>query len=84
MPMLYALGQHGALVAMQARLGVGEYVFAYLDDDHTVTGPAGVDVAHVVEEELWPHARSHLHFGKTQVWNRGSAEPSGGGRDPCC
>ena len=47
MPLLYALGQHGALVAMQARLGVGEYVFAYLDDIHTVTCPARVDVAHV-------------------------------------
>ena len=40
MPMLYALGQHGALLAMQARLGVGEYVFDFLDDIHTVTGPA--------------------------------------------
>ena len=57
---------------MQARLGVGEYVFAYLDDIHTVTGPARVDVAHViVEEELWSHARIHL-----QVWNSG-IEPSG-------
>ena len=69
---------YGALVTMQARLGVGKYVFAYLDDIHTVTRPARVDVAHVVvEEELWSHARVHLHHGKTQVWNRGGIEPSG-------
>ena len=53
-------------------------MFAYLDDIHTVTRPARVDVAHVVvEEELWSHARVHLHHGKTQVWNRGGIEPSG-------
>ena len=78
MPMLFALGQHGALEATQARLGAGEYVFAYLDDIYTATGPARVDGAHVaVEEELWSHARIHLHHGKTQVWNRGGTEPSG-------
>ena len=38
MPMLFALGQHGALEATQARLGAGEYVFAYLDDIYTA-GP---------------------------------------------
>ena len=76
MPLFHALGQHGALVAMQARLGVGECVFAFKDDIHTVTHPARVDVAHVVvEEELWSHAR--VHHGKTQVWNRGGIEPSG-------
>ena len=78
MPLLYALGQHGALLAMQARLGAGEYVFAYLHDIHTVTGPARVDVAHVVvEEELWSHARIHLHREKTQVWSKGGTELSG-------
>ena len=78
MPMLFALGQHGALEATQARLGAGEYVFAYLDDIYTATGPARVDGAHVaVEEELWSHTRIHLHHGKTQVWNRGGTEPSG-------
>ena len=78
MPMLFVLGQHGALEATQARLGAGEYVFAYLDDIYTATGPARVDGAHVaVEEELWSHARIHLHHGKTQVRNRGGTEPSG-------
>ena len=78
MPMLFALGQHGALEATQARLGAGDYVFAYLDDIYTATGPARLDGAHVaVEEELWSHARIHLHHGKTQVWNRGGTEPSG-------
>ena len=43
MPMLFALGQHGALEATQARLGVGENVFAYLDDIHTVSGHAWME-----------------------------------------
>ena len=35
-------------------------------------------MAHVVvEEDLWSHARVHVHHGKTQVWNRGGIEPSG-------
>ena len=59
-------------------LGAGEYVFAYLDDIYTATGPAIVDGAHVaVEEELLSHARIHVHHGMTQVWNRGCTEPSG-------
>ena len=38
---------------MQARLGVGEHVFTYLDDIHTVSSPTRMNVAHsVVEEEL--------------------------------
>ena len=75
--MLFAPGQHAAFDAMQARLGVGEHVFAFLGDIHTVSGPARVDVAHVVVEELWSHSRIRLHHGKTQVWNRGGTELSG-------
>ena len=44
-----------------------------LDDIHTVTRPANVDVAHVVvEEELW----SHAPMARRKVWNRGGIEPS--------
>ena len=39
MPMLFALGQHPALLAIQARLLVNERVFAYLDDIYAVCHP---------------------------------------------
>ena len=32
MPLLYSLGQHGALEATQEELGDGEHLIAYLDD----------------------------------------------------
>ena len=35
MPMLFALGQHTALEAIQARMRVGDHVFAYLDNIYT-------------------------------------------------
>ena len=52
MPILFALGQHGALEATQASLGRG--------DIYTVSKPDAVD------EELLTNAQIHLHHGKTQ------------------
>ena len=79
MPMLFALGQHQALVQTQARLGNTEKVMAFLDDIVISTlEPDRVTEAHtIVAEELWSHARIQVHFGKTQVWNRGGIEPAG-------
>ena len=72
MPMLFALEQHGSLVAAQGRLRDNEHVLAYHDDVYTVCKPARVaDVHGVVDEELLSHAHIQLHHGKTQVWNRG-------------
>ena len=42
MPMLFALGQHGALLAIQERLLEGERVFAFLDDIYVVCMPERV------------------------------------------
>ena len=79
MPMLFALGQHQALVQTQARLGNTEKVMAFLDDIVISTHePVRVTEAHtIVAEELWSHARIQVHFGKTQVKNRGGIEPQG-------
>ena len=78
MPMLFALGQHAALEAIQARMRVGEHVFAYLDYIYTVSRPARIDRLHaVIVEELGARACIHLNHSKTQVWNRGGTEPSG-------
>ena len=39
MPALYALGQHPALLATQARLQDDEAVFAFLDDVYVLCAP---------------------------------------------
>ena len=39
MPMLFCLGQHGALRAIAERLLPGEKLFAYLDDLYVVCQP---------------------------------------------
>ena len=74
MPMLFSLGEHQALVAIQARLQDDEELFAYLDDMYIVCTPARVHT--IVKEELWAHARI-VHQGKTQVWNSGGSRPTG-------
>ena len=78
MPMLFALGQHQALVVAQARLSGDEKLFAFLDDIYITSSPGRVlDVHTIIQEELWNHANIHLHHGKTKVWNRGGVEPEG-------
>ena len=76
MPMLFSLGQHNALRAVQARLQEGELIFAYLDDVYIVCSPERVSAIYaILQEELWRHARIRIHHGKTQVWNRSGNRP---------
>ena len=76
MPLLYSLGQHAALEAMQARLHPGEKLFAHLDDVWLVSQPERVGQVHnVAEHELWTHAKIQVHRGKTHVWNRSGRKP---------
>ena len=77
MPLLFSLGQHRALVAVQARLREGERLFAFLDDVYVICAPdrAG-DVHKILQEELWRHAKIQVHHGKTKMWNR-SGTPAG-------
>ena len=78
MPMLYALGQHGSLVATQERMIGHVKVFAYLDDVYLASGPGRVEqVQSIVSEELHNRAHIEVHHGKTQVWNRSGVLPSG-------
>ena len=76
MPMLFALGQHPALVAALRRLHAGERLFAYLDDVYVVTTSDRVGaVFTILSEELWRHSRIRFHGGKTQVWNAAGIRP---------
>ena len=73
MPLLFSLGQHAALAAVNARLQDGERLFAYLI--HVISSPCRVlEVHRVLQEELWAHARIRIHHGKTQLWNRGGSD----------
>ena len=78
MPLLFSLGQHGALKAVARSLEEGERLFAFLNDLYVLCRPDRVQAVHrTMVQELWDHARISLHNGKTKVWNRGGIAPSG-------
>ena len=62
--MLFSLGQHKALVAVQARLQADEKLFAYLDDVHTVCTPANVEDVHTIMKEA-----THCLGPGSQTWS---------------
>ena len=77
MPMLYALGQHGALESIQESPLPDEHLFAYHDDLYVVCSPERVGpIYKIVEDVLEAHARVQVHLGKTQEWNRGGHCPT--------
>ena len=58
MPLLFALGQHGASVTTARTLRAGEFMFAFLDDIYFVTAPNRVGAIYTtLQEALWAHAR---------------------------
>ena len=70
MPLLFSLGQHSALEAVQEDLFDGEFFFVFLDDISVATTPHRVgDVFKSMHENLWAYSRFQLHGGKTKVWN---------------
>ena len=78
MPLLYALGQHSALVAVSERLRDDEILFAFLDDLHVKTSPERAVEAHrILSEELWWHVKIRLNQGKTCIWNQVGQMPVG-------
>ena len=57
MPLLFSLGQHGALQAVSRLLRPGEKLFAFLDDIHVLCPLARVvEVYGILQAELWRHA----------------------------
>ena len=73
MPLLFTLGQHAALVAVQFELILGEKLMAFLDDIHHVTRPERIGAAHVSLQNA--HSGIRIHGGKTRVWNSGGVRP---------
>ena len=77
MPLLFSLGQHAALQAVQGRLDAGERLMAFLDDVYVATptpdrvGP----IYTTLDVDLYRHARIRINGGKTQVWNAAGIRP---------
>ena len=77
MPMLFVLGQHGSLVAIQQKLRDNEHVLAYHDDVYTVCKPARIaDVQGLSMKSSCPTRTSSCITGRRK-WNRGELEPTG-------
>ena len=79
MPLLFAVGQHRALDAIQEDLREGEVLLAHHDDIDTVSpDPERVSPMYAtLQDHLYSYVRIRIHGGKTQVWNRGGTRPSG-------
>ena len=77
-PLLFAVGQHSALDAVQEELQEREVLLAFHDDIHVVTpDPTRVGPIYaVLQELLYAHARIRINGSKTQVWNRGGTRPA--------
>ena len=78
MPMLFSLGQHRGLVAVQSKLLEDEKLFALLDDVYVICRLTRVqEVFQLLETELRCRASISIHLGKTKLWNAGGIEPTG-------
>ena len=72
MPLLFSLGQHPALEAVQRQCP--DHTF--LDDTYLVSKTQEVREGYVsVERELWRHAKIRVHEGKTHIWNLAGIKP---------
>ena len=78
MPLLFAVGQHSALDAVQEELRDGEVLMAFLDDICILTlDPSRVGPIYAtLQEHLYSCARIRINGGRTQVWNRGGMRPA--------
>ena len=56
MPLLFALGQHGALETTARTFRAGEFMFVLLDDIYFITAPNRVGAIYAtLQEALWAH-----------------------------
>ena len=68
MPLLFSLGQHRAMVAVQAQLKEGERLFAFLDDIYVVCSPDRIGQIYLLlEEQLRVKTGISIHQGKDKI-----------------
>ena len=78
MPLLYSLGQHGALEKVQAELQEDEVLLALLDDTHIVTSHERTATAFAtLQGALMIETGIHLNPGKTKIWSAAGVKPAG-------
>ena len=76
MPMLFSLGQHRALAAVNAELKEGEKLMAFLDDVYVCAPPERIGDAHAaLSNHLSTKAGICRHHGKTKIWNSQGEKP---------
>ena len=76
MPLLFSVGQHRAMVSVQAALFEGERLFAFLDDIYVVCSPSRIGEVHaLIQRHLWELTGIRVHHGKTKIWNSGGVKP---------
>ena len=76
MPMLFCLGQHGALRAIAEPIVAKERSCSQTWTTCMWCANLTVgDVHTIVGQELWRHAKISVHHGKSKVWNRGGTCP---------
>ena len=64
MPLLFCVGQHSALPAVQHSLRPTENLLVFLDDLYVVSRPDLVGAIYrIVQESLWAHAGFRVHGG---------------------
>ena len=77
MSLLYVLGQHDALEAVDTLLKPDEDIYGFLDDIYVICHPDRVvDIFGILQKELRRHAGIEINRGKTKVWNRGGIRPN--------
>ena len=72
MPLLFALGHHSALEAIQEELHEGEHLLAFHDDIYTTSSPERVGSVYALFDG---YSRIRINGGKTQVWNQAGVRP---------
>ena len=78
MPLLFSLGQHASLEALQRRMRPTERLMAYLDDIYFASRPERVGDGRGSVQELWAHARIRV------AWWQNPPSGTGQGRNPGC
>ena len=82
MPLLYSLGQHGALQKLHSEeLREEETLLAFLDDTHVVVPcpDRTTTVYAALQEAMFSTTGIRINPGKTKVWNAAGVKPSGCG-----
>ena len=82
MPLLYSLGQHGALHKLHSEeLRDEETLWAFLDDTHVVIPcpDRTTTVYAALQEAMFSTTGIRINPGKTKIWNAAGVKPSGCG-----